>query len=228
MIEIIHVSKAYPNQVSALSDITLSIPPGEFTFIAGPSGSGKSTLLRILFCAERPTRGRVVVHDFNLTQRGFNKIYQLRRMMGIVPQTLKLLRDRTVYENVAFPLEVNGFHRKEIQKRVFEILEKIRLREREGDPILSLSVGEQQRVAIARALAPAPPLLLADEPTGNLDAQGINDVMEIFVDYHYLGNTVIFATRDTELIQRYPYRTLLLLEGGKLKTETNGGVRLEG
>lgn len=215
MIEIIHVSKIYPNQISALSDITLNILPGEFTYIAGPSGSGKSTLLRILFCAERPTRGQVTVLHFNITQKGFKKIYQLRRRMGIVPQNLKLLRDRTVYENVAFPLEVTGHHRKEVQKRVFEILERIRLHEREEDPILSLSVGEQQKVAIARALVHAPPLLLADEPAGNLDVQGINDVMQIFMDYHHMGTTVIFATRDTELIQRYPYRTIPLLEGGE-------------
>ena len=171
MIEMHHVFKTYPSQISALSDINLEILPGEFTFIVGPSGCGKSTLLRILFCAEKPTSGEVVVNGIHITQPGFKKIYQLRRTMGIVSPDFKLLRDRTVNENVAFALEVTGHVRKEAKRKASEILRRVGLEEREEDSILALSAGEQQRVAIARALVNNPPLLFADEPTGNLDVQ---------------------------------------------------------
>ena len=134
MIEMHHVSKTYPSQISALSDITLEILLGEFIFIAGPSGSGKSTLLRILFCAERPTSGEVIVHGMHITQPGFKKIYQLRRTMGIVSQDFKLLRDRTVNENIAFALEVTGHTRKEAKNKASEMLRRVGLEEREGRP----------------------------------------------------------------------------------------------
>jgi cell division transport system ATP-binding protein len=161
----------------------------------------------------------------NITERGFNKIYQLRRTMGIVFQDFKLLRDRTVSENIAFALEVTGHGRKEVKKRVSEVLEKVGLQERERDSILALSAGEQQRVAIARALINDPPLLLADEPTGNLDAQMTIDVMRIFTDLHLKGTTVVFATHDTELIKRYPYRVVYLSGGRKVDVKTDEEVR---
>jgi cell division transport system ATP-binding protein len=213
MIEMHHVSKTYPSQISALSDITLEILPGEFIFIAGPSGSGKSTLLRILFCAERPTSGEVIVHGMHITQPGFKKIYQLRRTMGIVSQDFKLLRDRTVNENIAFALEVTGHTRKEAKNKASEILKRVGLEEREGDSILALSAGEQQRVAIARALVHSPPLILADEPTGNLDAKMTLSVMDILTDLHQKGTTIVFATQFTGLIKRYSYRIIQILNG---------------
>jgi len=213
MIEMHHVSKTYPSQISALSDITLEILLGEFIFIAGPSGSGKSTLLRILFCAERPTSGEVIVHGMHITQPGFKKIYQLRRTMGIVSQDFKLLRDRTVNENIAFALEVTGHTRKEAKNKASEILERVGLEEREGDSILALSAGEQQRVAIARALVHSPPLILADEPTGNLDAKMTLSVMDILTDLHQKGTTIVFATQFTGLIKRYSYRIIQILNG---------------
>ena len=215
MIEMHHVFKTYPSQISALSDITLEILPGEFAFIVGPSGSGKSTLLRILFCAERPTSGEVVVHGIHITQPDFKKIYQLRRTMGIVSQDFKLLRDKTVNENVAFALEITGHIREEAKSKASEILRRVGLEEREGDSILALSAGEQQRVAIARALVNSPPLLLADEPTGNLDARMTLDVMEIFTDLHQKGTTIVFATQFTGLIKRYSYRAIRFLDGRK-------------
>ncbi len=224
MIEMHHVFKTYPSQISALSDITLKIFPGEFTFIAGPSGSGKSTLVRILFCAEKPTSGEVVVHGMHITQPGFKKIYQLRKKMGIVFQDFKLLKDRTVNENVAFALEVTGHTREEAKWRASEILRRVGLEEREGDSILSLSAGEQQRVAIARALVNSPPLLLADEPTGNLDAKMTLSVMDILTDLHQKGTTIVFATQFTGLIKRYSYRVIQILNGQILdgrKTDTN-------
>jgi cell division transport system ATP-binding protein len=213
IIEMCHVFKTYPSQISALSDISLEISPGEFTFVVGPSGSGKSTLLRILLSAEKPTSGEVVVHGMHITQPGFKKIYQLRRKMGIVSQDFKLLRDRTVNANVAFALEVTGHARKEAKNRASEILRRVGLEDREGDSILSLSAGEKQRVAIARAVVHSPPLLIADEPTGNLDAKMILDVMEIFTDLHQKGTTIVFSTQFTGLVKHYPYRVIQILNG---------------
>jgi len=213
MIEMYQVFKTYPSQISALSDINLEIISGEFTFIAGPSGSGKSTLLRILSCSERPTSGEIVVGGMHITQPGFKKIYQLRRTMGIVSQDFKLLKDRTVNENVALALEVTGHTRKEAKSKASDMLRRVGLGEREADSILALSAGEQQRVAIARALVNSPPLILADEPTGNLDARMTLDIMKIFTDLHQSGATIVFATQFTGLVKRFPYRVVQILDG---------------
>jgi cell division transport system ATP-binding protein len=213
MIEMYEVFKTYPSQISALSDINLEILSGEFTFIAGPSGSGKSTLLRILSCAERPTSGEVVVHGMHITQPGFKKIYQLRRTMGIVSQDFKLLKDRTVNENVALALEVTGHTRRESKSKASDMLRLVGLEEREEDSILALSAGEQQRVAIARALVNSPPLILADEPTGSWDAKMTLDIMKIFTDLHQNGTTIMFATQFTGLVKRFPYRVIQILNG---------------
>ncbi len=213
VVEMYHVSKTYPSQISVLSDITLEISSGEFIFIAGPSGSGKSTLLRILCGAEKPTSGEVVVEGMQITQPGFKKIRQLRRRMGIVSQDFKLLRDRTVNENVAFVLEVTGHTRREAKSKASDMLRRIGLEEREGDPILVLSAGEQQRVAIARALVNSPSLILADEPTGNLDARMTLKVMRIFSDLNRQGTTILFATQFTGLVKRFPFRVIQILNG---------------
>ncbi len=210
-----HVFKTYPNQISALSDITLEIFSGEFVFIAGPSGCGKSVLLRIIFCAERPTKGEVVVCGLHVTQPGFKKIHYLRKMMGIISPEFKLLRDRSVVDNLTIALEVTGYDPKESKRKALEILDRVGLKKREGDSIIALSAGEQQRVAIARALVNAPSLILADEPTGNLDAQTTFDVMEIFRDLHLRGSTVVLATQDMDLLRRYPHRVIYLMDGKK-------------
>jgi cell division transport system ATP-binding protein len=160
----------------------------------------------------------------HITQPGFKKIYQLRKKMGIVFQDFKLLKDRTVNENVAFALEVTGHTREEARWKASEILRRVGLEEREGDSILSLSAGEQQRVAIARALVHSPPLLLADEPTGNLDAKMTLSVMDILTDLHQKGTTIVFATQFTGLIKRYSYRVIQILNGQILdgrKTDMN-------
>jgi len=225
MIEMHHVFKTYPSQISALSDINLEILPGEFTFIVGPSGCGKSTLLRILCCAEKPTSGEVVVNGIHITQPGFKKIHQLRRAMGIVSPDFKLLRDRTVNENVAFALEVTGHVREEAKWKASEILRRVGLEEREEDPILALSAGEQQRVAIARALVNNPSLLFADEPTGNLDYKMTLEVMGIFTDLHEKGTTIVFATQYTGLIKRYPYRVIYILNGRKVEVKKDKEVK---
>ena len=218
MIQLTHVFKTYPGQITALSDINLTISPGEFAFILGNNGSGKTTLLRILFCAEKPTSGEAMVNGILITHPGFRKIYQLRRTIGIVFQDFRLLRDRTVGENIAFSLEATGHPRKEIRRRVPEILNRFSLLERGRDSVLSLSAGEQQRVAVARALVNHPPLLLADEPTGNLDAEMTSEVMQIFTDLHLRGTTILFATHDTSLVEQYPYR-VIHIAGGRRQDE---------
>ena len=227
MIQMSHVYKTYPNQISALSDMTLEISPGEFVFIAGPNGSGKTTLLRVLFGAEKPSSGEVIVNGLKMTEKGFNNVYSLRRSMGIIFQDFKLLRDRTVSENILFALEVTGHSRKEAKNKVSEILSRVGLQEREKDSVLTLSAGEQQRVAIARALINDPPLLLADEPTGNLDAQKALDVMGIFTGLHLKGTTVVFATHAIDLIQRYPYRVIYLSGGKRVDLHKDEEVKKE-
>jgi cell division transport system ATP-binding protein len=217
MIQMVHVYKTYPSQIAALTDISLEIFPGQFTFVTGPSGSGKTTLLHILFCSERPTSGQVIVNGIDVTQKGFKKVHQLRRTTGMVFQDFRLLRDRTVGENIAFAQEVTGYPQAEIQRRVLEILKWAGLLGREGDSVLTLSAGEKQRVAIARAVVNNPSLILADEPTGNLDDQMAHDVMKLFMALHRQGTTVIFATQSRDLIQRYPYPVVQLLKGRRIE-----------
>jgi cell division transport system ATP-binding protein len=220
MIQMIHVQKTYPNQFFTLSDINLEISTGEFVFIAGPSGSGKTTIMRLLFCAEKATSGDVIVNGIQITQ-GFGNIHQLRRTMGVVFQDSKLLHDRSVSENVALALEVRGQFGKGVRDKVFDALYEVGLQGREKDSIFSLSAGEQQRVAIARALITQPPLLLLDEPTGNLDRQMSAGVMGIFGQLHQKGTTIVLATHNIELLQQYPYRRITL-QAGKLVEDEMG------
>ncbi len=226
MIQMFSVSKTYPNQITVFSDLDLEVTTGEFVFIEGRSGSGKSTLIRILFGAEKPTSGEVIVNRIRLTQPGFKKVYQLRKMMGIISPDFKLLRDRNVGENLAFALEVTGHPLKEIKEKVSEILGKIGLAEREKDSILSLSAGEQQRVTIARALVKDPSLILADEPTSILDDEMTARVMEIFTEFHQRGTTIVVATQDNQLIQHHPHHRVISLSGGKAgEAESNEEVK---
>jgi len=228
MIQMHHVSKTYPSQILALSDISLEIPPGEFVFISGPSGSGKSTLLRILFCEEKPTSGEVIINGIQITQRGFKRAYRLRRLMGIIAQDFKLLRDRTVGENIALALEVTAHPPEEMGRMVQEVLSQVGLQEREHDSIFSRSAGEQQRVAIARALVTHPPLILADEPTGILDTRMKEEVMRLLADLHQKGTTILLATQDMDLVQRYAYRVIPLVAGKRMDVETGEEVKSEG
>jgi cell division transport system ATP-binding protein len=227
MIRMIHVHKTYPSHITALNDISLEIFPGQFAFISGPSGSGKTTLLHILFRSETPTSGEVIVNGMDVTEKSFKKVHQLRRTIGMVFQDFKLLRDRTVGENVAFALEVTGYPPKEIQRRVLEILKWAGLLGRERDSILTLSAGEKQRVAIARAVVNNPTLILADEPTGNLDEQTAGDVMKLFMALHRQGTTVVFATQSRDLVQRYPYPVIKILKGKRVDEEVGVQVKAE-
>lgn len=208
------ISKTYPNNILALSDINLEISQGEFVFILGPSGSGKSTLLKILIGIEKPTYGEVIINGMRITGPNFKKFHQLRRQIGYVSQDFILLRDRTVWENVALPLEVVGYPQKAIKSKVREVLTRVGLQEREGDMILSLSAGEQQRLTIARALVHEPLLILADEPTGILDNQMKEEVISLFGEVNQTGTTILLATQDKDLVQRFPYR-VISLQGGR-------------
>lgn len=215
MIQIHGISKAYQKDSAALADITLKVAKGEFLFLTGPSGAGKSTLLKLLYGAERPSRGQILVNGQNVTRLGAGGVSRLRRRLGIVFQDFKLLNRRTVYENVAFPLEVQGKRRMEIGKKVYQALKQVGLEGKLHRFPLELSGGEQQRAAIARALIVDPLVLLADEPTGNLDPERALEIMELFKMANARGSTVVFATHDRDLIRRFP-RRVVTLDGGRL------------
>jgi cell division transport system ATP-binding protein len=213
MIQLFHVHKEYPGDGPALSDVTLEIEKGEFVFLTGPSGAGKSTLLKLLFCAEPATSGQLLLFGKNLAKIRPAAVPLVRRNIGFVFQDFKLLAERTLAENVALPLEVRGLAEKEIKKRVRLLLRSVGLEHRAGKFPPSLSGGEQQRIAVARALAPDPALLLADEPTGNLDPDRTLEVMDLLNAANARGTTVVVATHDRSLLDRYKRRVIALERG---------------
>ena len=215
MIQMYHVDMRYPGETYGLRDVSLSVERGEFVFLTGPSGAGKTTLLRLLFGAEHPSRGQIVVAGRNVSRLSPASIPELRRQIGVIFQDFKLLPERTVFENVGITLEIAGLPRRELRARTWSMLRRLGLGHRLDNRPRALSGGEQQRVAIARALVNDPPLLLADEPTGNLDPDLALDIMDIIADAHARGTTVIVATHDPSLLERYPHRRLLL-ESGRL------------
>jgi cell division transport system ATP-binding protein len=215
MIQLYGIDKVYPHEQTALTDITVQVAKGEFIYLTGPSGAGKSTLLKLICCAERPTRGQILMDGRNITRLGTRHIPYLRRNLGIVFQDFKLLVRRTVFENVAFPLEVQGKRRIEIGKKVYQMLRQVGLEHRLNHYPLQLSGGEQQRVAVARALVGDPLVLLADEPTGNLDPDVTLDIMELFKMANARGTTIVMATHDRGLIWQFP-RRVITLENGRL------------
>jgi cell division transport system ATP-binding protein len=219
MIDFTHVFKRYPGGFDALRDINLHIEAGEMAFITGHSGAGKSTLLRLITAIERPTRGEAAVNGRNLTKLPRRRIPWFRREIGVVFQDYKLLFDRTVYDNVALPLIVTGTDDKEIPKRVRAALEMVGLLDKERMLPVTLSGGEQQRVGIARAVVNKPPLLLADEPTGNLDSKLADEILDLFLDFHHHGVTVLIATHDLHLIDR-ARRRVIELNHGELARDT--------
>jgi len=193
--------------------VTLEVVKGEFVFLTGPSGAGKSTLLRLLFCAEPATSGQLLLFGKNLSKIRPAAVPLVRRNVGFVFQDFKLLSARTVAENVALPLEVRGLPDKEIRKKVRMLLRSVGLEHRAGKFPASLSGGEQQRIAVARALAPDPALVLADEPTGNLDPDRTLEVMELLHAANARGTTVVVATHDRSLLERYKKRVIVLDRG---------------
>jgi len=213
MIQLYNVSKAYQRESTALQEISLKIPKGEFVYLTGPSGAGKSTLLKLLYGAEQPSRGQILINGQNLTRMSQARVALLRRRIGVVFQDFKLLTRRTVFENVAFPLEIQGKKRFEVSKRVYQVLKQVGLELKLNRYPLTLSGGEQQRVSIARALIIDPLILLADEPTGNLDPGVASAIMNLLKDANARGSTVLVATHDRELLQMFPRRTLVLDQG---------------
>jgi cell division transport system ATP-binding protein len=216
IIELEDVEKKYHPDILALEEIGLQIPKGEFVFLTGPSGSGKSTLLRMLYCAELPTAGTITIDGVDLFSLSRSQIPQLRRKVGVIFQDFKLLCNKTVFENVALSLEVLGLKRSQLEKRVKQVIEGVGLGDKMFRKAVQLSGGEQQRVAIARAVVNRPPIILADEPTGNLDRQRTREVVTLMNELNARGATIIFATHD-ETLFRNSHRRLLILEKGRLK-----------
>ena len=213
MISFSRVSKRYPGGKDALQEVSFSVGPGEFAFVAGHSGAGKSTLLKLIPAIERPTSGTVLVNGQNVGALGRSAVPYLRRNLGLVFQDQKLLYDRTVYDNVMLPLAFSDHAPKEAARRARAALDKVGLLARERANPIQLSGGEQQRLAIARAVVNRPAILIADEPTANLDADSAADILGIFAAFNQVGVTLIVATHDEAMMNSYAKRVLRLAAG---------------
>ena len=219
MIELYHIWKQYQKPDWALSDITLHVEKGDFYFITGPSGSGKTTLLKIIFRELFPTQGQIIIDGRNILRIPDHKIYKLRRTMGIVFQDFRLLFHKRVFDNVSVVLQVVGIPRKDIRRRVFNALRMVNLHHKMWEYPSHLSYGEQQRVAIARAVVNNPKIILADEPTGNLDTELALEIMGLFKEINKQGATVIIGTHDRELIRHFDNKILFLYKGKLIRKE---------
>jgi len=226
VITLFNVTKKYANGHVALNNISLQINSGEMVFLQGHSGAGKSTLLKLIALLERPTRGHIVVSDKNINHIPANKIAYYRRRLGFISQHPKLLNTYTAFENVALPLAVAGYDRFEMQRRVRAALERVGLLDKEHAYPPALSEGEQQRLGIARAVVHKPRFLLADEPTGNLDPDLALEIMRLFERFQQVGETVLIASHDRNLMAKFPYRTLHLAQG-KLVTPSVAPFKIE-
>ncbi len=213
MIRFDEVFKRYPNGRNALASVSFHLQRGEMAFLTGPSGAGKSTLLKLVALIERPTRGSVLVGNQNTSRVRRRRIPQFRRRLGIVFQDHKLLNDRTVFDNVALPLVIASLSRRDMGRRVRAALDQVGLLGYEKRSPVALSSGEQQRVGIARAIASRPELVIADEPTGNLDPKLSREILGLFERFNEVGVTVLIATHDLVLIEEHKYRRLRLDDG---------------
>jgi cell division transport system ATP-binding protein len=218
MISFENVTKVYQKDWVALQDISFFIEKGEFVFVTGPTGAGKSTLLKLVYKEEEPTKGTIKVFNENLRLLRKKNIPRLRRKIGVIFQDFKLLQDRTLEENVAFALEVTDTPPRDLRRKMMDILTYLRLSHKKFCYPYQLSGGEQQKVAIARALVRDPYILLADEPTGNLDAKSSQDIINILFDINYKGTTVIMATHNTKLVKKHQKRSLRI-ENSKVVQE---------
>ena len=223
MIVLHHVSKVYANGATALTDVSLEIPDRDFVFLVGPSGAGKSTFIRLLIREELPTSGRVFVEGQDIARLRNGAVPYLRRKVSVIFQDFRLLPEMTVFENVAFALRVAGYKRKQIDERVTETLELVKMDNYRDRFPYQLSGGEQQRVAIARAIVHKPPVLVADEPTGNLDPDTAAETVQLLVRINALGTTLLMATHNRDLVDTMQRRVVALEAGRIVRDEQRAG-----
>ena len=221
MLKMTDVSKVYPGGSVALQNVDIHIEPGEFVFVVGPSGAGKSTFIKMLFREVLPTTGSIFVNGVDILSLTPNEIPYMRRQLGIIFQDYRLLPDRTVYENVAFAMEVIETPRRKIKRRVLNVLDLVGLRHRADAYPNELSGGEQQRIAIARAIVNDPIMVIADEPTGNLDPETSWDIMEIFKEINAEGTTIVMATHDKEIVDAMGKRVIAIEDGHIVRDEAS-------
>lgn len=222
MLKMTDVSKVYPGGSVALQNVDIHIEPGEFVFVVGPSGAGKSTFIKMLFREVLPTTGSIFVNGVDILSLTPNEIPYMRRQLGIIFQDYRLLPDRTVYENVAFAMEVIETPRRKIKRKVLNVLDLVGLRHRADAYPNELSGGEQQRIAIARAIVNDPIMVIADEPTGNLDPETSWDIMEIFKEINAEGTTIVMATHDKEIVDAMGKRVIAIEDGNIVRDEASG------
>lgn len=227
MIEMVNVKKMYPNGVTAVNGINVNIKKGEFVYVVGPSGAGKSTFIKMMYREEKPSEGTITVNGINLSNIRNSKVPIFRRNLGVVFQDFKLLPTLTVYENVAFTLEVIEVDPKEIKKRVMETLDLVGLKHKARMIPAELSGGEQQRVAIARSIVNDPKVVIADEPTGNLDPETSWDIMNIFEEINARGTTIVMATHNKEIVDNLKHRVIAIENGTIIRDEQRGDYGYE-
>lgn len=223
MISFQNVSMVYPNGTAALNNVSLNIKDGEFVFIIGKSGAGKTTLTKLLLCEERVTSGTLTVNNFKLHKLPQRKIPYLRRTLGVVFQDFRLFKNKTVYENIAFTLRVMGEDSRVIRKRVPYFLNVVDMTDKADSFPSELSGGEQQRVAFARALVNNPQIIIADEPTGNVDPEMSREIMDLLVRINKLGKTVIVVTHEKDLVDEYRHRVITIKDGEIISDRSEGG-----
>ncbi|WP_059171941.1 cell division ATP-binding protein FtsE [Bacillus sp. FJAT-27445] len=227
MIEMQNVYKKYPNGVTAVSGINVRINQGEFVYVVGPSGAGKSTFIKMMYREEVPTSGTILINGINIAKLKLKRVPIFRRNLGVVFQDFKLLTTKTVYENVAFALEVIEEHPKYIKKRVMEVLDLVNLKHKARMLPTELSGGEQQRVSIARSIVNSPKVVIADEPTGNLDPDTSWEIMKIFEEINTRGTTIVMATHNREIVNTIKHRVIAIEEGRIVRDEQRGDYGYE-
>ncbi|MFB4210407.1 cell division ATP-binding protein FtsE [Shouchella sp. JSM 1781072] len=227
LIQLTDVWKVYPNSVKAINGMSVQFNKGEFVYIVGPSGAGKSTFIRLLYREEQVSKGEIYIDNVNLSQLKHKEVPSLRRRVGVVFQDFKLLQSLTVYENIAFALEVIEEHPSKIKQKVMEVLELVKIKSKAKFYPSELSGGEQQRVAIARAVVNRPDILIADEPTGNLDPDTAWSIMDILENVNALGTTVIMATHNKEIVNTLKRRVIAIEAGRIVRDEARGNYGYE-
>jgi len=228
MIEMQNVYKTYPNGVKAINGISIKINQGEFAYIVGPSGAGKSTFIKMMYREEKPSSGNIIVNGANVAKIKDSRVPIFRRHIGVVFQDFKLLPKLTVYENIAFALEVIEQSPEEIKKRVLEVLELVKLKGKMDSFPDELSGGEQQRVSIARSIVNSPKVVIADEPTGNLDPETSREIMDIFEEINKRGTTILMATHNREIVNTIRKRVIAIENGNVVRDEVRGEYGYEG